>query len=91
MPLSPDPVGQHALLATLPPQQPGLGPQSAAREDALRQAPGKPVLMLRPARVKVNSTLAHAIAYTVTHVLIERADDSDYDIRWVATWMVRRL
>jgi hypothetical protein len=47
--------------------------------------------MLRPARVKVNSTLAHAIAYTVTHVLIERADDSDYDIRWVATWMVRRL
>jgi hypothetical protein len=47
--------------------------------------------MLRPARVKVGSTVGQAIAYTVTHVLVEWEDDGGPDARWLASWLVRRL
>ncbi|MFF1254854.1 hypothetical protein ACFVYC_20495 [Pseudarthrobacter sp. NPDC058329] len=91
MPLSPDSVEKPALLDTLPQQVPRQVAQAAVREDALRQAPGRPVLMLRPARVKSGSIIGLAIAYTVTHVLVEWDDGGGNDVRWVASWLVRRL
>jgi len=91
MPLSPDSSEKHALLDTLPRRLPGLVAQAAVREAALRQAPGRPVLMLRPAQVKAGSIIGLAIAYTVTHVLVEWDDGGGHDARWVASWMVRRL
>ncbi|WP_455836775.1 hypothetical protein [Pseudarthrobacter siccitolerans] len=91
MPLSPDPAERLELLDPPPQQLPALMAQSAAREDALRQAPGRPVLMLRSAPVKVGSTLGHAVAYTVTHVLVEWENDGGRDARWLASWLVRRL
>lgn len=94
MPLSPDPAEKHAPLDRLPRQLPDLAAEAAAlqaamREDVLRQAPGRPVLMLRPARVKVGPRTGLATAYTVTHVLVEW--DDGQDARWVASWLVRRL
>jgi hypothetical protein len=62
-----------------------------AREHALEQAPGKPVILLRPAPVKVRSIVGNAIAYTVTHVLVEWDTGGEYNVRWEATWLVRRL
>ena len=62
-----------------------------AREHALGQAPGKPVILLRPAPVKVRSIVGNAIAYTVTHVLVEWDTDGEYNVRWEATCLVRRL
>jgi len=62
-----------------------------ARQHALGQAPGKPVIMLRPAPVKVRSVIGNAIAYTVTHVLVEWDTDGEYNVRWEATWLVRRV
>jgi hypothetical protein len=47
--------------------------------------------MLRPAPVKVGSTTGHAVAYTVTHVLVEWENDAGRDARWLASWLVRRL
>jgi hypothetical protein len=91
MPLSPDSAEKRALLETLPQQLPGRVAQAAVRGDALQQAPGRPVLMLRPARVKVGSIIGLAIAYTVTHVLVEWDDGGGHDTRWVASWLVRRL
>lgn len=32
-----------------------------------------------------------AVAYTVTHVLVEWYDDDRYHVRWEASWLVRRL
>jgi hypothetical protein len=91
MPQSPDPADRHDLMDPLPKQLPASMAQSAMREEALRQAPGKPVLMLRPAPVRAGSTMGHAIAYTVTHVLVECANDGDHEGRWLASWLVRRL
>jgi hypothetical protein len=91
MPLSPDSAEKRALPDTLPRQLPGLAAQAAVPEGALRQAPGRPVLMLRPARVKAGSIVGLAIAYTVTHVLVEWDDGGKHDARWVASWLVRRL
>ncbi|WP_104043098.1 hypothetical protein [Arthrobacter sp. ZGTC412] len=91
MPLSPDSAEKRVQLETLPQQLPGRGVQAAVREDALQQAPGRPVLMLRPARVKMGSIIGLAIAYTVTHVLVEWDDGGGQDTRWVASWLVRRL
>ncbi|WP_306638106.1 MULTISPECIES: hypothetical protein [Micrococcaceae] len=47
--------------------------------------------MLRPAPVRVGSAIGHAVAYTVTHVLVEWANDGDRESRWLASWLVRRL
>lgn len=91
MPLTPAPAEQQTLPDTLPRQLPGVLAQSTLRQDALQQAPGRPVLMLRPARVKVGSSIGLAMAYTVTHVLVEWDDDGNHDARWVASWLVRRL
>lgn len=91
MPLSPDPADRRELLDPPPRQLQARMAQPAAREDALRQAPGRPVLMLRPAPVKVGSTLGQAVAYTVTHVLVEWENDGGHDARWLASWLVRRL
>ncbi|VXC40691.1 hypothetical protein ARTHRO9AX_30255 [Arthrobacter sp. 9AX] len=92
MPLSPDPTDRRTVLDP-PPEQllPVRLDHVGLREDALRQAPGRPVLMLRPAAVKVGSTVGHAIAYTVTHVLVEWENDGGPDVRWLASWLVRRL
>jgi hypothetical protein len=90
MPLSPDPAEKGVLLDVLPQQLPSLAAESAAREEALRGAPGQPVLMLRPAPVKVGSRVGHAIAYTVTHVLVEWDSDDGFSLRWFASWLVRR-
>jgi hypothetical protein len=62
-----------------------------AREHALGRAPGRPVILLRPAPVKVRSIIGNAIAYTVTHVLVEWDTDGEYNVRWEANWLVRRL
>lgn len=61
------------------------------RADALRNAPGDPVLLLRPAPVEIRSMPATAIAYTVTHVLVEWDGGGDYHVRWEASWLVRRV
>lgn len=63
--------------------------EDSLRQGALQQAPGKLILMLHPAPVRVHSSSAQAIAYTVTHVLVEWFDDDGYQLRWVASWMVR--
>jgi hypothetical protein len=91
MPLSADSAEKPTLPDTLPQQLPGLVVQSTLRQDALQQAPGRPVLMLRPAWVKMGSIIGLAMAYTVTHVLVEWDDDGNHDARWVASWLVRRL
>ena len=62
-----------------------------ARKHALELAPGRPVILLRPAPVKVRSIIGSAIAYTVTHVLVEWDSDGEYNVRWEATWLVRRV
>jgi hypothetical protein len=64
---------------------------SATREHALRQAPGRPVIVLRPVPVTVRSVSANAIAYTVTHVLVEQDSGGEYSVRWEASWQVKRL
>jgi hypothetical protein len=72
-----------------PSLSPSVIPQ--AREQALEDAPGRPVIMLRPARVRVRSVIGHAIAYTVTHILVEWDTDGQYNVRWEASWLVRRV
>ena len=67
-----------------------LIPQSA-RDHALGQAPGRPVILLRPAPVKVRSNIGNALAYTVTHVLGDWDTDGQYNVRWEANWLVRRV
>lgn len=75
------------MLQSLSPQS--LIPQ--ARKHALEEAPGRPVVMLRPAPVRVRSSIGRAIAYTVTHVLVEWDADGQYNVRWEASWLVRRV
>jgi hypothetical protein len=65
--------------------------RSAARENALQQAPGRPVIVLRPVPVTVRAVSGTAIAYTVTHVLVERDSGEEYSLRWEASWQVKRL
>lgn len=66
------------------------GCRSLMRDQALKHAPGRPVLLLRPAPVKVRSCVGNAVAYTVTDVLVEWDEDSCYHLRWEASWLVRR-
>ena len=66
------------------------GCRSLMRDEALQDAPGKPVVLLRPAPVKVRSCVGNAVAYTVTDVLVEWDEDSCYPLRWEASWLVRR-
>ncbi|MET3720376.1 MULTISPECIES: hypothetical protein [unclassified Arthrobacter] len=61
-----------------------------AREVALREAPGRPVVMLSPVPVKVRSIIGNALAYTVTHILVESYDGGEYAVGWEASWLVRR-
>jgi hypothetical protein len=61
------------------------------REEALQEAPGKPVVMIRPAPVRVRSVLGNAIAYTVTHVLVEWDAEDRHHLRWEASWLVHRV
>ncbi|MCU1515948.1 MAG: hypothetical protein JWQ75_669 [Pseudarthrobacter sp.] len=88
-----NPAGMSAAGSLLPhPGPPDDGMERwAKREDALQQAPGVPVVLLRPAPVRVRSILAKAIAYTVTDVLVEWDGDDGYCVRWQASWLVRRL
>ncbi|WP_457950209.1 hypothetical protein ACTAQI_06260 [Pseudarthrobacter sp. alpha12b] len=61
------------------------------RQEALRHAPGRPIVLLRPAPVTVRARRANAVAYTVTDVLIEWDSDADYHLRWEASWLVHRV
>jgi hypothetical protein len=65
--------------------------RSAMREHALEQAPGRLVVVAAPVTVKVRSVAGKAIAYTVTHVLVERDADGEYGVRWEANWQVKRV
>ncbi|MET1086805.1 MAG: hypothetical protein ABWY04_06745 [Arthrobacter sp.] len=88
-----DPAGTSGVESLLPhadPSDDGME-RWAKREDALQQAPGVPVVLLKPAPVRVRSILANAIAYTVTDVLVEWDGDDGYCVRWQASWLVRRL
>lgn len=58
--------------------------------EALRQAPGMPIVLLRPEPVKVRSDQVNALAYTVTDVLVEWDVDGGYHLRWEASWLIRR-
>lgn len=82
---------QGAVLPALPHPPSGPPDRAALRDDALRRAPGRPVLMLRPAPVRVRSGIGIAIAYTVTHILVEVDDDTGYQILWEPSWLVRRM
>ncbi|WP_152642606.1 hypothetical protein [Pseudarthrobacter chlorophenolicus] len=73
------------------PQSPGRRTRTALREEALTQAPGRPVMMLRPAPVKVRAAFGSAIAYTVTHILVEMDVNGPYSVRWEPGWLVHRL
>ncbi|MET4094121.1 hypothetical protein [Arthrobacter sp. UYCu712] len=46
--------------------------------------------MIRPALVKVRLLTGLAVAYTVTHVLVESDTDGKYRFDWEASWQVRR-
>ncbi|MFC9772858.1 MULTISPECIES: hypothetical protein [unclassified Pseudarthrobacter] len=47
--------------------------------------------MLRPAPVKVRAAFGSAIAYTVTHILVEQDGNGPYSVRWEPGWLVHRL
>jgi hypothetical protein len=64
---------------------------SAEREDALRRAPGRPVILIRPVPVKARFAAGHVIAYTITHVLVETKTDGRYNVRWEISWQVKRV
>ena len=64
---------------------------TAKREVAIRQAPGRPVLLIRPAPVRARFAAGHAIAYTMTHVLVEGVVNGDYFVRWEASWQVKKV
>lgn len=66
------------------------GCRSRMRDEALRDAPGRPIVLLHPAPVRVRSLLAAAVAYTVTDVLVEWNADTGYHLRWEASWLVRK-
>lgn len=90
MPLSPDHAGRAAALPPLPRSVDPDSPEAAV-EVALLQAPGQPIVMLRPSPVRVRGVTGRAIAYTVTHVLIERPGTGENRLRWESSWLVRRL
>lgn len=48
-------------------------------------------MVLRPVPVRVRSERGNAIAYTVTHVLVEWDTDGEYFVKWEASWQVKRL
>ena len=64
--------------------------RSEMHKEALRQAPGRPVVLLRPAAVKVRAIHATALAYTVTHVLVEWDGSTGYHLGWETSWLIRR-
>jgi hypothetical protein len=90
MPLSPDHADKGDVPALLPQRSAPMTPEPA-RDQALTEAPGKAVVMLRPAPVKVRAMTCLAVAYTVTHVLVEWYDAGRYHVRWEAAWLVRKL
>jgi|GEM_PF-4331978 len=90
MPQSPYLEDQSTSLSILP-RSPGRRTPSALREEALTHAPGRPVLMRRPAPVKVRAVIGSAIAYTVTHILVEQDGNGPYSVRWEPGWLVHRL
>lgn len=47
------------------------------------------MILLRPATVQVRSIIGNAIAYKVTHVLVEWETDGEYGVRWEANCLVR--
>ncbi len=61
------------------------------KEAALRQAPGVAISTLRPVPVRVRAAAGSAIAYTVTHVLVESEDDGVYEVTWQPNWLVHRM
>ncbi len=65
--------------------------RSLMREDALRQAPGRPIILLKPAPVTVRAHPGTAVAYTVTDVLVEWDGSGGYQLRWEASWLVRKV
>lgn len=89
MPLSAGTGKTIGLLVPLPRQEHDLGDESA-RDEALRQSPGRPVVLLRPVPVMVRAMPGCALAYTVTHVLVECLCDGCYRLRWEASWLVRK-
>lgn len=90
MPLSPDHADKGEVPAPLPRRSAPVTPEPG-RDQALNDAPGRAVVMLRPAPVRVRAMTCLAVAYTVTHVLVEWYDEDRYHARWEATWLVRRL
>ncbi|TLM86418.1 hypothetical protein FDW83_01280 [Pseudarthrobacter sp. NamE2] len=90
MPLSPDRDNKQAVFPQLP-QLLVPGIQKITTDEALRQAPGTPVVMLRPVPVRVRGATGYAIAYTVTHVLVAGPSDGGYQAWWEASWLVRKL
>lgn len=60
-------------------------------EAALSQAPGVAISMLRPVPVTVRGAAGSAIAYTVTHVLVERGDNGVREVTWQPNWLVHRV
>ncbi|WP_411373338.1 hypothetical protein ACLH0K_09205 [Arthrobacter sp. MPF02] len=90
MPLSPDRDDKQAVFPQLPQfLVPGI--RRITTDEALRQAPGAPVVMLRPVPVRVRGATGYAIAYTATHVLVSGPSDGGYRASWEASWLVRRL
>jgi hypothetical protein len=65
--------------------------RSSILEHALRQAPGRPVILIRPAPVRVRAVVGNALAYTITHVLVEWLEAGEYRVHWEASWQVRRI
>lgn len=60
-------------------------------ELALGQAPGRPIVVIRPIPVQVRFVVGFAAAYTVTHVLVEWDADGEPNVRWEASWQVKRV
>lgn len=58
--------------------------------DALHQSPGSPVLLRYPVRAQARFRPGRALAYTVTHVLMEYGEGSDSSYHWEPGCLVRR-
>ncbi|KSU77763.1 hypothetical protein GA0061083_1668 [Pseudarthrobacter enclensis] len=90
MPQSPYLEDQSTTSYVLP-HSPVRRARSALRDDALRESPGRAVVVLHPVPVRVRATAGLAIAYTVTHVLVESDGDGPYSVQWEPSWLVHRF